>query len=106
MKEIKARNTIDNTKWMEYPCKKQFSKTTKQSLYIQSQKMLTIILLLKQNTGVHSQKLQKYGTSKDGYFKRRDKEVSHILGEEYVSGGVGIITTVSDYAKLMVTLAG
>lgn len=49
---------------------------------------------------------QKSGKSNDGYFKKRDKEVSHILGDEYDSGGAGIITTVSDYAKLMAALAG
>ncbi|MBO5177769.1 MAG: beta-lactamase family protein [Lachnospiraceae bacterium] len=43
---------------------------------------------------------------KDGYFKNVGKAVKHILGEEYDSGGAGIITTVSDYAKLMAALAG
>jgi len=32
--------------------------------------------------------------------------VSHIFGEEYDSGGAGIITNVTDYAKLMAALAG
>ena len=49
---------------------------------------------------------QKSGNSNDGYFKNVGKGVSHILGEEYDSGGAGIITTVSDYAKLMAALAG
>lgn len=49
---------------------------------------------------------QKYGSANDGYFKNVGKGVSHILGEEYDSGGAGIITTVSDYAKLMAALAG
>lgn len=49
---------------------------------------------------------QKHGNSKEGYFKNVGKGVSHILGEEYDSGGAGIITTVSDYAKLMAALAG
>ena len=49
---------------------------------------------------------QKRGNSKVGYFKNVGKDVSHILGEEYDSGGAGIITTVSDYAKLMAALAG
>lgn len=48
----------------------------------------------------------KHGCSCDGYFKNVGKGVSHILGEEYDSGGAGIITTVSDYAKLMAALAG
>ncbi len=46
------------------------------------------------------------GTPIKGTFKNVGKEVSHIFGEEYDSGGAGIITTVSDYAKLMAALAG
>lgn len=49
---------------------------------------------------------QKYGRSNTGYFKRIDKQVNHVLGEEYDSGGAGIVTTVSDYAKLAAALAG
>lgn len=49
---------------------------------------------------------QKYGNAKDGKFINVGKAVSHILGEEYDSGGAGIITSVSDYAKLMAALAG
>jgi len=48
---------------------------------------------------------QKYGNSKEGWFKNVGKGVSLILGEEYDSGGAGITTTVSDYAKLMAALA-
>lgn len=49
---------------------------------------------------------QKYGNFKDGYFKNVGKAISHVLGEEYDSGGAGIVTTVSDYAKLAAALAG
>ena len=48
---------------------------------------------------------QKYGRAKEGVFKDVGKGVSHIMGEEYDSGGAGIITTVADYAKLMAALA-
>lgn len=48
---------------------------------------------------------QKNGSTNDGFFENVGKDVSHILGEEYDSGGAGIITTVSDYAKLMAALA-
>ena len=48
---------------------------------------------------------QKNGGVGDGYFRNVGKECSHILGSEYDSGGAGIITTVSDYAKLMAALA-
>lgn len=48
---------------------------------------------------------QKNGGGKQGYFKNVGKQVSHILGPEYDSGGAGIITTVSDYAKLTSALA-
>ncbi len=41
-----------------------------------------------------------------GTFKNVGKEVAHILGEEYDSGGAGVITSVPDYAKLMAALAG
>lgn len=46
------------------------------------------------------------GTPISGTFKNVGKEVSHIFGDEYDSGGAGIITTVSDYVKLMAALAG
>ncbi len=49
---------------------------------------------------------QKYCRSNSGYFKIVGKGVGYILGEEYDSGGAGIITTVSDYAKLAAALAG
>lgn len=49
---------------------------------------------------------QKSGSFGEGYFKNVGKEVEHILGEEYDSGGAGITTTVADYAKLMAALAG
>ena len=46
-------------------------------------------------------KAQREGTrAKDGYFKNVGKKNGYIIGEEYDSGGAGIITTVSDYAKL------
>ncbi len=48
---------------------------------------------------------QKCGRAKEGWFKDVGKGVSHIMGEEYDSGGAGIITTVADYAKLMAALA-
>ncbi len=48
---------------------------------------------------------QKYGKAKYGTFVNCGRKNEHILGEEYDSGGAGIITTVSDYAKLMAALA-
>ncbi|MBR5248235.1 MAG: beta-lactamase family protein [Lachnospiraceae bacterium] len=48
---------------------------------------------------------QKHGCAKDGMFKEVGKGVNYILGEEYDSGGAGIISTVSDYVKLMAALA-
>ena len=48
---------------------------------------------------------QKYGRSNDGTFVNVGKEVSHVLGEEFDSGGAGITTTVSDYMKLLEALA-
>ncbi|MBQ7841722.1 MAG: beta-lactamase family protein [Lachnospiraceae bacterium] len=48
---------------------------------------------------------QKYGSGNEGMFKELKKEADCILGEEYDSGGGGIITTVSDYAKLTAALA-
>lgn len=50
---------------------------------------------------------QKSGNAKDGYFKNDGKYSRwHQIGEEFDSGGAGVITTVSDYAKLMAALAG
>lgn len=48
---------------------------------------------------------QKSGREKLGSFQKIDKVNKHILGEEYDSGGAGIITTMSDYEKLLVALA-
>lgn len=52
---------------------------------------------------VEAQKKSFHGI---GSFKNIGKSVSHILGDEYDSGGAGIITTVSDYSKLISALAG
>lgn len=48
---------------------------------------------------------QKSGNARRGFFKRMENTNEFILGEEYDSGGAGIITTVSDYAKLTAALA-
>ena len=48
---------------------------------------------------------QIHGSAKDGIFTNVGKVNSFILGEEYDSGGAGIITTVSDYAKLTAALS-
>lgn len=48
---------------------------------------------------------QKNGFKGKGMFKNVGKAVNHVLGEEYDSGGAGIVTTVSDYAKLTAALA-
>lgn len=49
---------------------------------------------------------QRRGPGGKGYFKPASsgKGNSLVFGEEYDSGGAGIITTVSDYAKLMAAL--
>ena len=48
---------------------------------------------------------QKYGRYKSGKFVRVGFESVYEFGEEYDSGGAGIISTVSDYAKLAAALA-
>lgn len=48
---------------------------------------------------------QRCGNSKEGYFQEISKERAHVLGDEYDSGGAGIVTTVWDYAKLINALA-
>lgn len=48
---------------------------------------------------------QRSGRDTHGTFQKKDKGNHHILGEEYDSGGAGIITTVSDYEKLLAALA-
>lgn len=48
---------------------------------------------------------QKCGNTKKGKFQNVGLSNSFILGEEYDSGGAGIITSVADYAKLMAALA-
>jgi len=48
---------------------------------------------------------QKHGSFGKGYFDPRSKEDDKFtLGPEYDSGGAGLISTVSDYAKLMAAL--
>jgi len=48
---------------------------------------------------------QKYGSGDKGTFAEVGATNSHIHGEEYDSGGAGIITTVGDYTKLASALA-
>ena len=48
---------------------------------------------------------QKNGCGNDGYYRNVGKATRHVLGEEYDSGGAGIVTSVSDYAKLAAALA-
>ena len=48
---------------------------------------------------------QKSGSAKRGIFQKIERANHHILGVEYDSGGAGIITTLSDYEKLLVALA-
>jgi len=48
---------------------------------------------------------QKHGNDKNGYFLEVGAENSLIPGEEYDSGGAGIISSVSDYVKLAIALA-
>lgn len=49
---------------------------------------------------------QKKGAREAGSFKNTGKLNHMVLGPEYDSGGAGIITSVSDYAKLSAALAG
>lgn len=46
------------------------------------------------------------GNAADGYVENVGKRASLIFGSEYDSGGAGITTTVNDYVKLAVALAG
>lgn len=46
------------------------------------------------------------GNTADGYVENVGKRASLIFGSEYDSGGAGITTTVNDYVKLAVALAG
>lgn len=48
---------------------------------------------------------QKCGKESNGYFKETGITNSLIFGEEYDSGGAGIITTVGDYVKLASALS-
>lgn len=51
--------------------------------------------------------LQSAGeNTQTGYAENVGKQVAHIFGCEYDSGGAGITTTVNDYAKLSAALAG
>ncbi len=50
-------------------------------------------------------KMQMKSESEKGYIVNRGKDNSHIHGTEYDSGGAGIVTTVSSYAKFANALA-
>lgn len=50
-------------------------------------------------------KAQQYGNEKKGHFVEVGAENELVLGEEYDSGGAGIISNVSDYVKLAAALA-
>ena len=51
-------------------------------------------------------KAQQSDTScADGYLERAGQTNTHILGDEYDSGGAGIIASVPEYAKLMAAIA-
>ena len=54
---------------------------------------------------IEREQLQTGGRVKRDRFVNYGKGVSHILGEEYDSGGAGIITTTADYVKLLAALA-
>lgn len=59
-----------------------------------------------QDTNFDIVEAQKYGKTNEGTIVNVGKRNSHIHGEEYDSGGAGIITTVGDYALLTAALAG
>jgi len=48
---------------------------------------------------------QIHGASNEGHFENVGKNIAYVLGDEYDSGGAGIITNVRDYVKLMNALA-
>ncbi len=48
---------------------------------------------------------QQYGNAKQGFFEKIGIENEYVFGEEYDSGGAGIVTTVDDYVKFAVALA-
>ena len=72
-----------------------YNKMAKQYIYVQGEK--------DDNPDIVQAQMSK--TVDGGVIKNAGKENAHILGEEYDSGGAGIITTVSDYSKLTAALA-
>lgn len=50
-------------------------------------------------------KLQMSNQKADGCIKKIDKSVSHVFGDEYDSGGAGIISNPQDYIKFIAALA-
>lgn len=74
--------------------KKTLERTAQQYCFVSAEKAVQSIV-----------ESQMHGNANTGFFRNEGKQNQHILGEEYDSGGAGIITTVSDYAKLMAALA-
>ncbi|MBP3359283.1 MAG: beta-lactamase family protein [Clostridia bacterium] len=58
-----------------------------------------------QTTDMDIVEAQKCGNASDGTFINCGKDVSHVIGPEYDSGGAGITTVTDDYAKLTAALA-
>lgn len=70
-------------------------------------KMATQYQFMPENNGEEFDMVnaQKYGNDKKGSFVDIGLKNRHVLGEEYDSGGAGVISNVSDYLKLAAALA-
>ena len=72
-----------------------YNKMAEQYIYVQGEKENESDIV----------KAQMSRTLSGGVIRNAGKGNEHILGDEYDSGGAGIITTVDDYAKLAAALA-
>lgn len=77
-----------------HPTKEDLSRMASQYLFVPSDGTVTDMV-----------EAQISGDAKDGYFQNVGKGNGFIAGEEYDSGGAGIISNLSDYAKLAAALA-
>lgn len=101
---------ISGMKFRDYVQKNIFDKLEmNDSTYMKSSeteaKMAEQYIYISENSGNDIVSLQKSKQGFDGRVKNVGKNNSFVFGENYDSGGAGIITTVNDYAKFAAALA-
>lgn len=85
---------LDMNSCTYHPTKEDISRMASQYLFVPNDGAVTDMV-----------EAQISGDAKAGYFQNVGKDNGFIVGEEYDSGGAGIISNLSDYAKFAAALA-